>query len=63
MKRCECRQNEGLNIHVVCWRMVEHSKTLLDNLKDLLDDILSLRVTQIKQLLGVLWTERNISEI
>ena len=63
MKRCECRWNEGLNIHVICRRMMEHSKMPLDNLGDLLDDILSLRVTQIKQLLGVLWTERNISEI
>ena len=63
MKCCKCRQNEGLDIHVIHRRMVEHLKTLLDDPKDPLNDILSLQVTQIKQLFGVLWTERNISEI
>jgi hypothetical protein len=35
---------------------------LLEDPKDLLDDIASRRMMQIEQLLGVAWTWKNISE-
>ena len=63
VKRYECRWNEGLDIHVICRRIAKHSKMPLDNPKDPLNNIASLRVMQIEQLLGVLWTRRNVSEI
>jgi len=41
VKCCKCRWNEGLNIHVILWWKLEDSKMLLEDPKDLLNDIAS----------------------
>jgi hypothetical protein len=41
MKRCKCRWNKGLNTDVVLWWELEDLKMLLEDPKDLLDDVAS----------------------
>src|SRR5258707_4942616 len=56
VNRHKGRWNEGLSIHIILWWMLEDFKMLLENPKDLLDDIASRCMMQIKQFLGVAWT-------
>ena len=56
VNHCKGRWNEGLSIHVVLWWMLEDFKMPLEDPKDPLDDIVSQRMTQIEQFLGVVWT-------
>jgi hypothetical protein len=41
VKHCKCRWNEDLGMHAVLWWNLEDSKTLLEDPKDLLDNIVS----------------------
>jgi hypothetical protein len=41
VKRCKCRQNEGLTTHIILRKTKEDSKTPLEDIEDPLNDIVS----------------------